>query len=107
MTTKAFKTKAKHGQVLDFKLDDDLFNFTPPKFAITLLAVVNAGTEDPIAQVRAILNWLSDGLPEEQNARLIARLTDPEDDLDFPDLEGVFEYLMEQVTGRPTKPQSA
>lgn len=105
--TKTFKTKAKPGQVVDFNLDDDTFNFKPPKFAITLLAIINAGADEPIAQVRAILNWLSDGLPEDQNARLIARLSDPDDNLDFDDLEDVFGYLMEQVTGRPTKPQRA
>lgn len=104
---KQFKTATKKKTTIEFDLDDDTYHFTAPKFAGTFLAIANSGSDDQLTQGRAVLNWLSTGLPEEENALLIARLTDPHDDLDFDDLQPVFEYLMQQVTGRPTKPQRA
>lgn len=48
------------------------------------------------------MDWLGDGLPENQVARLIERLKDRDDDFDIPTLRDVVQGLVEKVTGNPT-----
>lgn len=105
MTKKKFTTKTRERNIIEFAIDDDTFHFTAPKLAATLMPMLEG--EDGLSMARGVLNWLGDGLPETERTRLIQRLTDPEDNFDLDDLEPIYEFLMAEASGRPTKPQRA
>lgn len=90
---------------IDFELDGTTYHFTPPKTASVILGFAAGGSEG----IKGLLNWLSDGLPEDQMETLKARLLDPEDPLDFELVGEITSDLLEQVTeqktGRPTRPR--
>lgn len=78
--------------------------FTPPKNAIMLMPLMG-GSDAQVAGLgltKATYDWLGEGLSKEDNERIIARLRDPKDDLDAPDLEKVVEALADRVVKRPT-----
>jgi len=97
---KTFKVAPKNRQPIEFAFEDENYTyvFTPPKTAGIVLAVVEGGTDE----AQAAFNWLSDGLPEDQNAHLIARLKDPKDALDIEDIGPMVEGLLEEIGDRPT-----
>jgi hypothetical protein len=97
---KQYKSQPKIKKVSTFELDDRTIEFTAPKMSGLLLDIASGGETGSIA---AVLNWLSDGLSEEDNDYIIERLRDPDDDLDFDIIQQIVEDLMEQVTDRPTK----
>jgi hypothetical protein len=108
MPNKQFTTAKRRTKPIVFDLDGDTYHFTAPKTAGMVLTVIDNGeagdANSPFA-AKATLDWLSQGLPDEENARLIERLRDPKDDFDFPDLGPIIEYLVEQATGNPTPPR--
>ena len=98
-----FKTAARRAEPIEFVLDDEAYTFIPPKTALMLMpGVFASGADAGMAMTRATFDWLSAGLPEDQNDRLIARLRDPEDDFDIDNLTEIISALTEQTTGRPT-----
>ena len=105
MANKQFTTAKRRTKPVEFDLDEHTYHFTPPKTAGMVLDVITDGAGDvnSPAAAKAALDWLSNGLPEEENARLISRLRDPDDDFDFPDLGPIIEFLVEEATGNPTK----
>lgn len=97
-----FTTATKRREPIEFTLDGETFTFTPPKTAGMVLAVID-GEE---GEAKALFDWLDDGLPEDQSARLEARLRDPADDFDIEDLMEIVKSLAARASGRPTKPSS-
>lgn len=95
-----FKITKRSREPIEFDIegDDYTYVFTPPKTATAVLPVLDGEA----SEIKATLNWLSDGLPEEQNTHLINRLKDPKDDLDLEDVGGYVERLMEIMAARPT-----
>lgn len=99
--TRSYTTPVRKPKVVEFTLDDRVIQFTAPKTSTMLLAFLGGDT----AAVGGTLNWLSEGLTEEDNDWLVGRLQDPEDDLDFDTLQLILEDLIADVMGRPTKPR--
>lgn len=99
-----FKVAKKKRKIIEFRIegDDFVYSFTTPKTAGLVLDITAEGSSEEVASTRAMLNWLSRGLPEDQNQRLMDRLRDPDDDLDFEELGEYVEKLMEEVNGNPT-----
>jgi hypothetical protein len=97
---KVFKVAPKNRAVIEFSFEDEnyLYTFTPPKVAGVVLSVIEGGMDE----AKAAFDWLSDGLPEDQNAHLIARLRDQQDALDIDDIGPMVEGLMEEMGERPT-----
>lgn len=109
-TPKAFDVPKRTPTVLEFTLgDDDLYTFTPPKTSGMLLDIVvgDPDADNNVAATRASLNWLSDGLPDDQAQRILDRLRDPDDDLDTDTLNEVIKWLVEQASNRPTRRRTA
>lgn len=104
MPNKQFTTAKRRSKPVEFDLDGETFHFTPPKTAGMVLDVISGDANSPAA-AKAALDWMSHGLPEDENARLIERLRDPEDDFDFPDLAPIIEFLVEETSGTPTPPR--
>jgi hypothetical protein len=96
-----FTTAKRREKAITFRIDGDDYAFTPPKQAPLLLDFLSGGTTDT-EQTRAAFDWLGEGLPDDQEERLIARLRDPKDDFDLPNLKVILDWLTEQVGGRPT-----
>lgn len=98
----AFETAKRRRDTITFTLDGDTYHFTPPKKAGMVLEVSEGGNE-----VKALFDWLDDGLPTEEAEYLENRLRDPDDDLDVDTLTEVVAGLLEKVSGRPTRPSRA
>jgi hypothetical protein len=100
-----FTTSKRRNDPIEFTLDGEQYLFTPPKSAGMLLAMAGADNSEIAANsamIRALFDWLGDGLPEEQSQRLMARLQDKEDDLDTDTLIQIIQGLQKEVAGRPT-----
>jgi hypothetical protein len=102
MATKTFTSAARRAttKTIDFDLDGDTYHFTPIKTAALILSGFMGGGE----QLKTQLNWLSDGLPDNESDRIQARLLDADDPLDIDHLLGVVTWLLEEMSGRPTTP---
>lgn len=99
-----YTTKKRKKIVIEFKIDGEDYHFTAPKSAGMVLPVLKEKiTNAGLTSLQAEFNWLNDGLPKQEAARLLKKLEDPEDDFDWPDLENVTAWVMKQVNkGRPT-----
>lgn len=95
-----FKTATKRKDPITFTLDDDTYEFTPQKSAGVILSIME--DSDEAAALKAMFDWLSDGLSEEDDKKLIARLKDPEDEFDWPDMQEIIQELQKELSGRPT-----
>lgn len=111
MATKEFTTKERERQTVEFILDGETFYFTPPKRAELVMSVVaSAGLDRQTTEadsVRDLLNWLGEGLSEEQAERIMSRLKDPDDDFDLAQINEIARYLLGQASNRPTRRRSA
>ncbi len=107
---KSFETKSREKQVVEFELDGETFRFTPPKRAGLIASVVSTvgldKTSTDTDSVRDLLNWLGDGLSEEQSQRIFERLNDDADDLDLDQVNEIARYLLGQSSNRPTRRRS-
>lgn len=99
--TKEFTTAKRRNTAIKFTLDGETYSFTPPKQAALILDVLD-GADSEVEQARALYDWLGEGLGEEKADALVARLRDPADDLDWPQLLEIAQWLQGEVTGRPT-----
>lgn len=99
---KSFTSSNARRKTISFELDGEEFDFRPPKLAGIALDILQGESEEGQTAARAAFDWLSDGLPEEQSDRLVARLRDSDDPLDLPDLVEIIRWLVGKVAGRPS-----
>lgn len=97
----AFKTAKRRKDPIPFDLDGEEYTFTPPKNAMMVLPMIEENSGDAEA-LRGMFDWLGAGLSQEEADRILERLKDPQDDLDFDTVAEVIEGLMEEIGGRPT-----
>lgn len=111
MSMKEFTTKERERQTIEFSIDGEVFTFTPPKRAELIMSVVSSvGLDRPVTEsdsVRDLLNWLGEGLGEQQAERIMSRLSDPDDDFDLAQVNEIARYLLGQSSNRPTRRRSA
>ena len=101
-----FTTARKRRDPITFTIDDDEFEFDPPKLAGPVLALLDRDDDgDGRGALKANWDWLTEGLRSEDVERLRARLADPDDGLDIDTLAEVARWLAGQVSGRPTGPR--
>lgn len=100
--TKEFTTATKRRKPIPFTLDGTEYQFTPPKQAGMVLDFLENGDE-----MGALFDWMNEGLGEDQAAAIEARLKDPKDDFDIKELTDIARWLVEESSGRPTKPPRA
>lgn len=97
-----FQTAKRRKEPIPFTLDGEEYEFTPQKNSILVFPSLTDGEKDGTEELRGIFDWIGAGLPDDQEQRLIARLRDPEDDLDIDMLHNVAVSLLEEISGRPT-----
>jgi hypothetical protein len=105
MSDLEFDVAVRRAEPITFKLggDDHEYKFTPPKSAVMLMPVLAATDGNMgVNMTKSTFDWLGQGLSESDNEHMIARLRDPEDDLDIDTLSTVVEKLSEKVAARPT-----
>ena len=107
---KEFTTKERERTPIEFVLDGETFKFTPPKRSGLIISVVSKtgldGRASDADSVRDLLNWIGDGLSDEQAERLLERLRDPDDDFDLENVNEIARYLLGQSSNRPTRRRS-
>lgn len=109
-----FDVTPKQRKPIRFRLagDPHIYVFTPPKDAVLMMPVFDSATDTRqdgglgVGLTKSTFDWLGQGLSEADHDRVIARLKNPEDDLDVEDLTAVIESLTEKVGGRPTTSKS-
>lgn len=107
--TLEFTSKPRNTQPIPFTLDGDEYQFTPQKVASTVLPMMDpeavGGLNGDYRQrmSQASWQWFKDGLPPDQYQRIIDKLKDPADPLDYPDVTAVTNALISEVSGRPTR----
>lgn len=104
---KVFETKKKEAKIVEFELDGREMVFTTPKRAGLIASVVNNVGLDArnldTDSTRDLLNWLGEGLSEEDGDWILGRLTDPDDDFDLEDINELAKYILGQSSNRPTR----
>jgi len=107
MTGKQFYTKEKEQKIVEFDLDDRHIVFTVPKRSGLIASVINKVGLDSrnldTDSTRDLLNWLGEGLSDEDGEWIFARLTDEEDQFDLDDINEIAKYILGQSANRPTK----
>lgn len=93
---KKFKTAAKARTAIEFELDEVKYTFRPPKSAAMVMPLLEGGADD-MSVVRAGLDWLREGLDDDQYTTIANRLKDPKDDFDLAEFEEIIDFLVEQA----------
>lgn len=104
---KSFSTEPKEQKVIEFEVDGKALRFTMPKRAGLIASVVqNVGLDArnlDTDSTRDLLNWLGEGLGEDDAQWLLDRLTDPDDDFDLDNVNEIAKYVVGQGVNRPTR----
>lgn len=102
MSDLSFKvaTRRTDPVTFEFEGEDHEYSFTPPKQASMVLPML--GADSDMEAAKAAFEWLDNGLSESDRERVTARLKDPNDSLDIPNIEEVVTGLVEFVSARPT-----
>lgn len=76
----------------------------PPKSMIALRLAQDAqkAGNDPEASIKALTKWLGMTFGKKDTSSILARLEDPDDDLDINHIAELMEKVTEAVSGNPT-----
>lgn len=105
--SKQFETKPKEKKIVEFDIDDRHIVFEVPKKSGLIASVVNSVGLDSrnldTDSTRDLLNWLGDGMTEEDGEWILSRLKDPKDEYDLEDINEIAKYILGQTSNRPTR----
>lgn len=120
---KSFSSKPSvNNAVIEFELQDEKFFFTPVKQStqlVSLMTIRGRDTEADLERAGTMLDWLAAGLDREyykawkkdptllpaegsQWKKLLDMLGDPDNDLELDAVTEAIQWLMGEVSGRPT-----
>lgn len=97
----SYQTPQRRVAPIPFNLDGRQFNFYPPKRAGIILGILDSKDTGTIGATGAFFDWLGQGLSEDDNNFLVARLKDPNDDLDLDTIADIARDLMERASDTP------
>ena len=109
---KEFKTAAKakkrrdngeHPIEIEFKLDDREMKAKAPKDASFIMLAASADDDNPAASAIEMMRFLDNCLEKSDRDHISKRLRDPDDLFDFDDVVSLFEYIVEEISARPTE----
>lgn len=104
---KEFTTKEKEQKVVDFSWDGRPIHFVTPKKAGLIASVVNNVGLDSrnldTDSTRDLLNWLGEGMSEEDAEWVLGRLKDEDDPFDLEDVNEMAKHILGQAANRPTR----
>jgi hypothetical protein len=109
---RTYVTREKQAQAPPFEIEVDgrKMTFTPPLTGALLMAALDGSNPDPARQLKSIqssLNWLGEGLSDEDGEWILNRIRDPADPFDIDDAQRLVTMVIEEMTNRPTLPSSA
>lgn len=90
------------GSTSEGEPDNFRYHFTTPKRSIMVEKILTGEAMDDTDAMAGAINWLGQGLREGEGDRILARLQDPDDDLDLPDLFAIVQSLAGGQADRPT-----
>lgn len=107
MTTLEINAKPK--EPINLKLVGKEYRVFPPKtIQSLLLAQAGRGSKkdgsdsDPMKMYDEVKKWITMAFGRKEAPKVIARMEDPNDELDLDHIMELMEKLMEQSTGNPT-----
>lgn len=104
---KQFVTQEKEQKTVEFDVDDRHIVFQVPKKSGLIASVVNnVGLDNrnlDTDSTRDLLNWLGEGMTEDDSKWLLGRLVDPDDNFDLEDINEIAKYILGQASNRPTR----
>lgn len=92
-------------ETLDIELVGVEYNIKPPKAATAMALMSSIGGDlqnDPEKAMEVIEKWVKVTFGSKTGPKILARLRDPEDDLDISHLGDLMQKVTEVVTGNPT-----
>lgn len=105
--SKQFVTQEKERKTVEFDVDDRHIVFQVPKKSGLIASVVNRVGLDSrnleTDSTRDLLNWLGEGMTEEDSKWLLERLLDADDEFDLEDINEIAKYILGQTSNRPTR----
>lgn len=107
--TRSYTTPVRDKSTIVFDLDGREIEFVAPKMAPVLLGLADMDVTNAdaagLASMTGLLDWLGAGMSDEDGQWIVDRLHDHDDDFDIDDAMNVANMLLEESTGRPTKPR--
>lgn len=90
--------------VIDIDLVGKKYKIKKPKTAVSLIAARSMGKagNDAVKIIDATERWLKSVFGVKVTEEIMARLEDPEDDVDFPQIVEMQTKIIEEMTGNPT-----
>lgn len=105
MARKSFSTDSKTSadrKVIDFDLDGDTLYARRPKTNAFLALAEYQNNDDPYAQIRGVRTFMEECLIPDSRGIIQERLDDPDDDFDLDDIIPIINWLIEELSTRPT-----
>lgn len=101
--SKQFTVARRNTEAIPFTIEGDetAYTFTPPKRSLMVMPILDGSGQDTAA-IKVLFDWVGAGLPKRQVDKLKSRLRDPKDDFDVDGLEEIAQWLIEEVSARPT-----
>ena len=104
---KQITTTEKELKIVDLEVDGRPIRFEVPKRSGLIMSVVEKVGLDArnldTDSTRDLLNWLGEGMSEEDGEWILARLKDPEDDFDLEEVNKIAKAILGESTNRPTR----
>jgi hypothetical protein len=96
--------EAEEAQKIGVTLVGEKYTITPPKAALAMKWATEAGEleNDPGAVMAVLSQWIMAAFGKTNGRKVIARLNDPDDQLDIVHVSKLMEAAIEQQTGNPT-----
>ena len=106
-TTAIEEVTEEQGPDLEFKLDDRVLHaYKPTEGQLAMLmASIGRHTSDS-TKVAGIIDFFVSVMDEQSHAYIVDRLLSRADPLGIPQVQDIMEWMVEEWTGRPTKPLS-
>jgi len=104
---KQFVTQEKERKIVEFDVDDRHIVVRVPKKSGLIASVINKVGLDSrnldTDSTKDLLNWLGEGMTEEDSEWLLGRLVDQDDEFDLEDINEIAKYILGQTSNRPTR----
>lgn len=89
-------------KVLDFELDGETLYARRPKTNAFLALADFADSDDAYVQIRGVRTFMEECLIPESRGVIQERLDDPDDEFDLDDIVPIINWLIEEMSARPT-----
>ena len=93
--TKRIEIETTKREKITIALGGKEYVIMPPKAYQTLLVASRTQEANEMEAIQVILDWIEETFTASQSKDILARLNNPKDDLDFPDITQLFKKVLE------------